>query len=77
MNKPTVPEVLPKVQAYYQNNPAGGNLHIVLEDGNVNDSHVQFCLEQASRKGDNEGVDLAQLLMRMTKTQRLKLRAQH
>lgn len=73
--KLTVPEVLPLVEAYYDkpNNGAGGNLHIVLDDGNVEDSHVEFCLNQARRYGDLDGVALAEILLKMSKTQRLKL----
>ncbi len=78
--KPTVPEVLPLVQAYYATpgNEVGGALHLVLSDGNVNDSHVQFCLNAARERGDEKGIELAELLLRMSRTQRLKLyRAKH
>lgn len=73
--KPTVPEVLPLVKAYYAkpDNGAGGNLHIVLDDGNVQDSSVRFCLSQAERAQDLDGIVLAQLLLKMSRTQRLKL----
>lgn len=73
--KPTVPEVPPLVVAYYakSGHGAGGNLHIVLDDENVDDGQVQFCLDLARRVGDADGVQLAELLLRMSKTQRLKL----
>ncbi len=73
--KPTVPEVLPKVREYYTRpgNSCGGNLHIVLDDGNVDDHNVEFCRSQAQQAGDAEGVALAELLSRMSKTQRLRL----
>lgn len=75
--KPTVPEVLPLVHAYYRKpgNEVGGNLHIVLDDGNVEDGHIQYCLEQAEADGDEDGVVLASLLLRMSRTQRSKLSA--
>lgn len=75
MKKPTIPEVLPLIQAYYAKpgNGVGGNLHIVLEDLNVEDSHVRWCLEYAEKQGDTDGVELAKLLLAMSKTQRLKL----
>jgi hypothetical protein len=73
MVKPTVPEVLPIVREYYEEHAAGGTLHIVLDDGNVDDSDVQFCIDYARRQGDNAGVFLGQILLRMSKTQRLKL----
>lgn len=76
--KPTVPEVLPLVQAYYAlpGNGVGGSLHIVLEDGNVEDSSVAFCLKAAQERGDAPGVELASILLRMSRTQRLKLARQ-
>ena len=75
MSKPTVPEVLPMVQAYVSKpgNRVGGNLHIVLDEGNVCDGHIEYCLERCREKGDADGVALAETLLRMSKTQRLKL----
>ena len=73
--KPTVPDVLPLVHAYYAlpGNGAGGNLHIVLDDGNVDDSSVRFCLTQARERGDEPGIILAEALLLMSRTQRTKL----
>ena len=75
MNKPTVPEVLPIVRHYcgLPGNGCGGNLHIVLDDKNVRDSDVQFCLVQCEEKEDLEGAELCSLLLRMSTTQRLKI----
>lgn len=74
--KPTVPEVLPLVAAYYsiRNNGAGGSLHTVLDDGNVHDHSVQFCIEYAG-DSDFRGRALGHILLAMSKTQRLKLGA--
>lgn len=72
--KPTIPEVLPLVRAYYaKGNYAGGALHIVLEDGNVKDSDVRFCISWARQENDADGLALAELLLKMSKTQRIKL----
>lgn len=73
--KPTVPEVLPLVQQYYAKpgNECGGSLHIVLDDGNVETEHVAYCQQYAKDRGDDFGYALAGLLLRMSKTQRLKL----
>lgn len=73
--KPTIPEVLPLVRAYLAQHPAGGALHIVLGDGNVSDADVKFCIEHAKAHEDAEGLVLAELLLRMSRTQRLKLGA--
>jgi hypothetical protein len=75
--KPTVPEVLPMMYAYRDTagNGVGGSLHIVLDDGNVEDGHVRWCIERAQECGDEEGVKLGETLLSMTKTQRKKLSA--
>lgn len=79
MSKPTVPEVLPFIQEYYRKpeNCVGGNLHIVLEDSNVEDIHVKYCLKQAKAEHDKDGVRIAELLLQMSKTQRRKLGLLH
>lgn len=73
--KPTVPEVLPLVWAYYakEGNGTGGSLHIVLEDENIEDHHVRFCLQWARDHNDPDGIALAELLLRMSHTQRKEL----
>ena len=73
MTKPTIPEVLPLARAYFAKNPVWGSLHVVLDEGNVKDSHVQFCIEFAEERGDHDGLILAKLLLRMSRTQRLKI----
>ena len=75
VNKPTIPEVLPLVRAYYAKpgNGCGGSLHIVLDDGNVDAADVQWCLRYAQEQGDEDGVRLASLLLQMSRTQRTKL----
>jgi len=75
MKKPTVPQILPLVNKYYSRigNGSGGNLHIVLDDGNVEDHHVLFCKKQCIEKNDVEGVLLSNLLLEMSKTQRKKI----
>lgn len=51
----------------------GGNLHIVLADGNVSDADVEFCRLTAKAAGDTEGEILACILATMSKTQRKKI----
>lgn len=73
--KPTVPEVIPIIRAYaaLSGNSVGGSLHIVLDDGNVLDSDVQWCIDRAREKADAAGVELGEILLRMSRTQRKKL----
>lgn len=75
LEKPTIPDVMPYVLWYYNlpSNGAGGSLHIVLDDGNISDFDVQFCIDYAKDAGDVAGVQLGQLILKMSKTQRLKL----
>ena len=71
----TIPEVLDRFARYYAlpGNGAWGSLHIVLDDGNVDDSHVAFCQNNAHERGDTEGEQLAMILAMMTKSQRSRL----
>ncbi len=73
--KPTVPEVLPLAVRIY-NLPRGGVgccLHIVLDDNNVDDGSVRFCINQAKERGHADCLELGEKLLLMSKTQRLKL----
>ena len=73
--RPTLPDVAPQFAAYYAipGNEAWGSLHIVLDDGNVGDDSVRFCIEYAQSVSDVEGERLARILLTMSKTQRRKL----
>lgn len=73
--KPTVPEVEWMVREYKAKpgNGAGGALHIVLDDCNVHDEHVDHCIERALELDDKDGIAIGRLLRMMSKTQRLKL----
>ncbi len=69
----TIPDVLDRFKAYHERCPGWGNIHIILEDGNVSDDDIHFCRESAIRDNDDEGWKLCDILLEMTKTQRLKL----
>lgn len=71
--KPTVPSLLPYVQEYCNDHPGGGVLHIVLDDYNIEDSHLEWCRAHAREHDDVIGEALTLALMNMSKTQRLKL----
>ncbi|MEW5856427.1 MAG: hypothetical protein AB1861_03475 [Cyanobacteriota bacterium] len=59
-------KVLPLAQEYYKIHRAGGNLHVVLDDGNCTQEDVELCLRQASRENDELGVRLAQALLNLS-----------
>lgn len=73
MSRPTIPEVLDRFVAYHADHGAWGSLHIVLDDHNVDDHSVEFCIQWAQNHQDSEGELLGRILLRMSKTQRLKL----
>jgi hypothetical protein len=78
MAKPTIPQVLPLLERYYSlpGNSVGGVLHVVLEDGNVDDGHVLGCCDRALHESEplvHEGAALALVLLAVSKTQRRKL----
>lgn len=51
-------------------NPSGGNLHIVLSDGNIQTADVEFCREEARNARDHVGLALAELLLELTEEER-------
>jgi hypothetical protein len=65
--------VLPLVRALYERHEAGCCLHIVLDDYNVDDGAVDFCIGYARTAGHDECLRLAETLRRMSFTQRRKL----
>jgi hypothetical protein len=60
---------------YYaiEGNGVGGNLHIILDDGNIENNHIEYCLELSRQKNDLKGIELCELLLKISKTQRNKL----
>lgn len=60
------PKDLAELALYHHRNPTWGVLHIVLEDGNVEDSDVDFCIEKAIERNDRDGLKLARMLRRLS-----------
>lgn len=74
-DRPTVPQAIAAIRAYYAlpgNEVTGGNLHIVVDDKNLDDGSLVHCRERALERGDTEGIALADLLLLLTRTQRKK-----
>jgi len=66
---------LPLKHAIYAS-PQGGVgccLHIALDDGNIDDSNLDFCVTFATERGHPDCLALATLMRRMSRTQRAKL----
>lgn len=54
------------IEKYYEENPAGGTLHIVLDDGNYGESFVKYCMDYAIGQNDYWGEHIAALLLGFT-----------
>ena len=70
----TVPLLVEQINRYVSidGNGVGGNLCMVLSNKNVSNDDIDFCLNQAQKNNDVDGIELANLLLSASKTQRLK-----
>ena len=59
----------------YAKYPVGGALHIVLDDGNLRNKHIEWCIEEIEKLEEDKELFLncANNLLKMTQTQRLKI----
>jgi hypothetical protein len=76
-DRPTVPDVLPLVRAIYERHCAGCCLHIITDDGNVEQHSADFCVECARERGHDDCLRAAELLAQMTSTQRHRVFRTH
>lgn len=84
-HRPTTPEVVLLVNRLYSgvdlctrgSGGLGGHLHIVVDDSNVQDHHVQYCLDEARADKCATCTVIAEKLRAMTKTQRLRVSHDH
>jgi hypothetical protein len=74
-DQPTVHHVAEKLRAYrmIDGNYVGGVVHIVVDDGNVEQAHADWCLDQARANGDPADVDIATLITDLSDAQRREL----
>lgn len=54
----------------FPGNESGGSLHIVLDDGNIEREHVEFCRDWARDHDDPAGEAFAELLLTLTDEER-------
>jgi hypothetical protein len=75
MKKYIIPDVFPIVKHFYSfaDNSCGGSLHIVFDDGNIDDGNIEYCIQYAKERNDYLGMALGLLLLNMSKTQRGKI----
>lgn len=69
---PTIDEVVALARDYYAipENIVGGSFHIVLDDGNIEDGHVDWCRGYAHGSKDRAGSDLGDALARLSEFER-------
>lgn len=71
-DRPTVPEALALVRELYSTDDGvvGCCLHIVLDDGNLGDDSIRYCMTHAEH---GSCAHLAAMLLKMSPTQRRKV----
>lgn len=71
MNK--IEQAIELIRPYYRLKPLGGSLHICLDDGNMENDHVDFCLNWARQNADSMGEAIALFLQSMSADERDEL----
>lgn len=66
----TVDDLIAMIRPYYAANAAGGNLHVSLDDGNMDGVSVWFCLREAANERDLDGVRIAVALLELSEDSR-------
>jgi len=68
-------ETLQLKRKIYAKYPVGGILHIVLDNGNLKNSNIEYCIGEIYKLEEDKELFLkcANNLLKMTQTQRLKL----
>lgn len=71
MSRITNEMLIAMINAYYEKdgNSAGGRLHIVLDDLNLESDHIEFCIGQAREAGDWDGVLIGQQLLLLSEAE--------
>ena len=79
MDRPTTLDLIPLLSDLYmlEEHGCGGHLHIVLDDGNLRDADVEFCIAAAAKDGCLPCQQVGALLRVMTETQRRGLYNRH
>ena len=63
-----MPTLIEAIKNYYSKpgNECGGNLHIVLEDHNLEDGAIQWCKDKAGDSGDLAGFAICFRMSQLT-----------
>ena len=66
-------KLIEKCKELYSLHSGGGNLHIVLDDENIANHHIIFCLNESVKEKDWLCVEICNELLQMSYKDRLKL----
>ena len=68
-------EILDLIKDYYSKdgNGTGGNLHITLDDWNLEDSNIKFCIKLSEKNKDKDGINIGNKLLALSKIRREKI----
>lgn len=68
-------DVIPLTKQLYESDGGcvGCCLHIVLDDGNLETSNIQYCLDYARQRNHLLCIEIAEKMLQLTKTQRKQI----
>lgn len=74
-DRPKVPEIVELARRFYAKpgNGVGGNLHVVLDDNNLDDGCIRSAIERCREQSDEDGLVIATALLEMTPSQRRRV----
>ena len=61
-------KLLNDINIFYQTNSCGGDLHIVLDDDNIEDRFIHYCLDNTN---DEFAIDIAKRLLQVPVNKRI------
>lgn len=68
--RPTIAAAMTMKRGIYARSAVGCCLHIVLDDGNIADGDIRSCIREALDKDCVPCLELAHVLLAMSRTQR-------
>jgi hypothetical protein len=68
-----IEDAIRRIKPYYESNPGGGTLHVVLDDGNMEAGNILDCWQYAKDEGDKAALDLIAVLIDMSVDERYEL----
>lgn len=66
-------DILTACRNWYETNPSGGVLHICLDDGNMDEGNVWWCLREAAQEKNLRAVQIAAWLLTFSEDERFDL----